>query len=118
MLHRQQELFAVAARSGPRWRVEVTDVSGSLPSALLTANELKAAEDHSDWTLADVTSALSTRPSAPEFSTGSDAIALAEPHVSEALMLGERGRPHLHARRVQPAAAQLLVGPLCSADLD
>lgn len=40
-------------------RVEVTGVSGDHPNVLLTANEIRAAKEVRDWSLAVVTRALS-----------------------------------------------------------
>lgn len=62
--------------------VEVKGVSGSRPIVLLTANELKAARAHPEWTLAVVTRALSD-PKVVEYS-GAQALDSAKPYVFKA----------------------------------
>lgn len=63
-------------------KVEVKGVSGSRPIVLLTANELKAAKKHSEWTLAVVTRALSD-PKVVEYSAA-QALHSAKPYVFKA----------------------------------
>lgn len=63
-------------------KVEVKGVSGSRPIVLLTANELKAARKHSEWTLAVVTRALSD-PRVVEYSAA-QALHSAKPYVFKA----------------------------------
>ena len=65
-------------------RVEVKGVSGDHPTVLLTANEVRAAEEESDWHLAIVTRALSA-PNVVEYSA-QEAIDAAEPYVYRAKM--------------------------------
>ena len=63
-------------------RAEVNGVSGSRPIVLLTANELKAAKHHPEWTLAVVTRALSD-PKVVEYSAA-QALDSAKPYVFKA----------------------------------
>jgi len=63
-------------------KVEVKGVSGSRPIVLLTANELKAAKEHPEWTLAVVTRALSD-PKVVEYSVA-QALDSAKPYVFKA----------------------------------
>ena len=63
-------------------RVEVKGVSGDRPVVLLTANEIRAAEEEPGWVLAMVTRALST-PQVTEH-TADEALAVAEPYVYKA----------------------------------
>jgi hypothetical protein len=63
-------------------RVEVKGLSGDRPIVLLTANEIRAAREDSDWYLAVVTRAL-TKPKVAEYSAA-EALASAEPYVYKA----------------------------------
>lgn len=67
------------SRGTESYKLEVKGVSGDRPSVLLTANELRAAREESDWWLAVVTRAVSS-PSVIEYSAD-EAIALAQPYV-------------------------------------
>jgi hypothetical protein len=55
-----------ASRDGQELHVEVKGVSSSMPSVLLTRNELRIAETDPEWSLAVVTSAL-TEPALVEY---------------------------------------------------
>lgn len=63
-------------------KVEVKGVSGNRPIVLLTANEMRAAEEDADWVLAVVTRALS-KPAVTEF-TAAEALEAAAPYVYKA----------------------------------
>ncbi|GAA5124741.1 hypothetical protein GCM10023339_46730 [Alloalcanivorax gelatiniphagus] len=65
-------------------RVEVKGVSGDRPVVLLTANEIRAAEEENDWYLAVVTRALSN-PEVIEY-TAEQALEAAVPYVYKAHM--------------------------------
>jgi hypothetical protein len=68
------------------YRVEVKGVSGDRPIVLLTANEVRAAEEETGWALAVVTRALS-KPAVTEY-TADEVLEAAEPYVYKA-KLGE-----------------------------
>lgn len=63
-------------------RVEVKGVSGDRPIVLLTANEIRAAEEEPGWILAVVTRAI-TKPAVVEY-TVEEALKAAEPYVYRA----------------------------------
>lgn len=65
-------------------RVEVKGVSGTQPIVLLTANEIRAAENQPGWYLAVVTSALN-KPRVAEY-TADQALVAAKPYVFKARM--------------------------------
>lgn len=71
-------------------KVEVKGVSGTSPIVLLTANEIRGAEEESGWLLAVVTRALSD-PQVAEF-TADEALAVAVPYVY---------RADLHSRELE-----------------
>ena len=56
-----------AARDGQEAHLEVKGVSSSMPSVLLTRNELRRAETDPEWVLAVVTNALSASPALAHF---------------------------------------------------
>lgn len=68
-----------ASRDGQEVHLEVKGVSSSLPSVLVTRNELRAAERDPAWSLAVVTTAL-TDPALAQFSREA-VIAVADPTV-------------------------------------
>lgn len=69
-----------AAQDGQELHVEVKGVSSSLPSVLLTRNELRKAETDPDWLLAVVTNALSDSPTLTRFDRQT-VVAAADPTV-------------------------------------
>lgn len=71
-------------KSGEVARVEVKGVSGVKPIVLLTANEIRAAENRESWHLAVVTHALSA-PAVTEY-TADEALAAAKPYVYKAAL--------------------------------
>ena len=69
-------------KTGEVAKVEVKGLSGDRPMVLLTANEIRAAEEEADWVLAVVTRALS-KPEVVEY-TAQEILAAALPYVYRA----------------------------------
>jgi hypothetical protein len=97
-------------KTGEVARAEVEGVSGAMPIVLLTANEIRAAEDQVDWHLCVVTSALST-PRVTKYAAD-EVLAVVKPYVYKATMPQQPEPPSASsAERKEPSgeAARCMV---------